>query len=49
LKPLADAIARLGYQVVPGAENYQFVKPGPGGVKAGSIKIDILTGPQEGN
>lgn len=46
LKPLADAIARLGYQVVPGAENYQFVKPGPGGVKAGSIKIDILTGPQ---
>ena len=46
LKPLADAITRLGYQVVPGAENYQFVKPGPGGVKAGSIKIDILTGPQ---
>ena len=46
LKPLADAIGRLGYQVVPGAENYQFVKPGPGGVKAGSIKIDILTGPQ---
>jgi hypothetical protein len=46
LKPLADAIAKLGYQVVPGAENYQFVKPGPGGVKAGSIKIDILTGPQ---
>ena len=28
LKPLAEAIARLGYQVVPGAEKYQFVKPG---------------------
>jgi hypothetical protein len=46
LKPLARAIARLGYQVVPGAEKYQFVKPGPGGIQAGSIKIDILTGPQ---
>jgi hypothetical protein len=46
LKPLAGAIARLGYQVVPGAEKYQFVKPGPEGIQAGSIKIDILTGPQ---
>jgi len=46
LKPLAAAIARLGYQVVPGAEKYQFVKPGPGGGQAGSFKIDILTGPQ---
>jgi hypothetical protein len=46
LKPLAEAIARLGYQVVPGAEKYQFVKAGPGGAEAGSIKIDILTGPQ---
>jgi len=46
LKPLADAISRLDYQVVPGAEKYQFVKPGPGGAEAGSIKIDILTGPQ---
>jgi len=46
LKPLAEAIARLGYKVVPGAENYQFIKPGPGGGLAGSIKIDILTGPQ---
>ncbi len=35
LKPLAEAIARLGYQVVPGAEKYQFVKPGPGGDRAG--------------
>jgi len=45
LKPLADAIARLGYRVVPGAEQYQFVKPGSGGTEAGSLKIDILTGP----
>ena len=46
LRPLAEAIARLGYQVVPGAEKYQFVKPGPEGTDAGSVKIDILTGPQ---
>lgn len=46
LRPLADAIVRLGYQVVTGAEKYQFVKPGPEGTDAGSIKIDILTGPQ---
>lgn len=46
LRPLAEAIARLGYQVVPGAEKYQFVKAGPAGSQAGSIKIDILTGPQ---
>ena len=46
LKPLAAAIDRLGYQVVAGAEKYQFIKPGPAGIQAGSIKIDILTGPQ---
>lgn len=46
LKPLAGAIDKLGYQVVAGAEKYQFVKPGPEGGQAGSIKIDILTGPQ---
>jgi hypothetical protein len=46
LRPLAKAIAKLGYQVVPGAEKYQFVKPGPEGTDAGNIKIDILTGPQ---
>jgi len=44
LKPLA--LDKLGYQAVPGAEKYQFVKPGPGGTEEGSIKIDILTGPQ---
>jgi hypothetical protein len=47
LKPMVSAITGLGYQVVPGAENYQFVKPGPGGTNAGSVKIDILTGPQK--
>ncbi|MBU1671596.1 MAG: hypothetical protein KKF41_00445 [Actinobacteria bacterium] len=46
LKPLAEAITRLGYKGVTGAEKYQFVKPGPGGAEAGSIKIDILTGPR---
>ncbi len=46
LKPLVSAISGLNYKAVPGAENYQFVKPGPGGTDAGSIKIDILTGPQ---
>jgi hypothetical protein len=46
LKPLAEAIERLGYQAVAGAEKYQFVKPGPGGADPGSVKIDILTGPQ---
>jgi hypothetical protein len=46
LMPMAEAIARLGYQVVPGAEKYQFVKPGVGDTDAGSVKIDILTGPQ---
>ena len=30
LKPLAEAISRLGYQVVAEAEKYQFTKPGPG-------------------
>jgi len=46
LKPLSEALYRLGYQVVPGSEKYQFVKPGPQGNMAGSIKIDLLTGPQ---
>ncbi len=46
LKPLAGAIDRLGYQVVAGAEKYQFVKPGQAGTVAGSVRIDLLTGPQ---
>jgi hypothetical protein len=47
LKPMAEAIDKIGYQVVPGAEKYQFFKPGPGGTFSGSVKIDILTGPQD--
>jgi hypothetical protein len=47
LKPLAAAIRELGYEVVAGAEKYQFSKPGPGGGEAGSLKIDLLTGPRK--
>jgi hypothetical protein len=46
LKPLGDALKRPGYKPVRGAENYQFIKPGSGASEAGSVKIDILTGPQ---
>ncbi len=46
LKPMVNAITGLGYKVVPGSENYQFIKFGPGGANAGSVKIDILTGSQ---
>ncbi len=46
LKPLAEALAKLGYEVVPGAEKYQFVKPGPEGSDKGGVKIDFLTGPK---
>jgi len=46
LKPLSAALVSLGYTVVPEAAFYQFVKPGPGGGSAGSLKIDILTGPE---
>lgn len=45
LRPMSNALRRLGYTVVPGAENYQFAKPVPAGVREGSIKIDLLTGP----
>ena len=43
---LGDVYKRQGYEVVPGAEKYQFAKPGPDGTDVGGIKIDILTGPQ---
>ena len=46
LKPLAEALERLRFKPVPGAEKYQFSKSGPGGGEAGGIKIDILTGPR---
>ncbi len=47
LRPMGEAISKLGYQVVPGAEKYQFIKPGPRGTVAGGVKIDILTGPRD--
>jgi hypothetical protein len=46
LKPLANALAKLGYQIVPGAEKYQFLKPVPEADSSSGIKIDILTGPR---
>ncbi|HUT09596.1 MAG TPA: hypothetical protein VMY42_03800, partial [Thermoguttaceae bacterium] len=35
-----------GYKVISGAEKFQFAKPGPDGGRAGSLKVDLLTGPQ---
>jgi len=46
LIPLAQALERLKYNVVPSAKNYQFSRLGPNGTEAGSIKVDILTGPR---
>jgi hypothetical protein len=46
LQPLATAIVHLGYQVIEGAENYQFARAGPAGDRQGSLKIDLLTGPR---
>lgn len=46
LKPLSEAIVKLGYRAVPGAENYQFVKQDLGDGQTGDIKIDFLTGPE---
>lgn len=45
LKPLAEALNRLGYQIVPGAEKFQFFKPAVSSGGA-SLKIDLLTGPR---
>ena len=47
LKPLVDAIQKLGYNPIESARYYQFSKPGPKGGEAGGFKIDILTGPVE--
>jgi hypothetical protein len=46
LKPLAQALKRLEYTVVPSAKHYQFSRLGPKGTEAGSLKIDLLTGPR---
>jgi len=47
LKPLANAIQKLGYNPIETAKYYQFFKPGPQGGETGGFKIDILTGPVE--
>lgn len=44
LKPLRTALTTLGYQVVEGAEHYQFVRPGIDGDLKKGIKVDVLTG-----
>ncbi|MBN2418824.1 MAG: hypothetical protein JXL81_05520 [Deltaproteobacteria bacterium] len=46
IKPLSEAIARLGYKIVTGSEKYQFVKSRLEKTDKRNIKIDILTGPQ---
>lgn len=46
IKPLAQALGKLGYVVIQGAEKYQFAKPGPAGGREGALKIDLLTGPR---
>jgi hypothetical protein len=43
---LSRALDRLGYEAVETARYYQFLKKGPEGGSAGSMKIDILTGPE---
>ena len=37
LRPMATALTKLGYAVVPGAENYQFVKPGQASANGMSV------------
>lgn len=44
LKPLRTAMGELGYEVIKGAEHYQFARPGPDGDMERGIKIDVLTG-----
>jgi hypothetical protein len=46
LVPLVQALKILGYKPVETAKYCQFFKPGPGGGEAGSLKVDILTGPE---
>lgn len=46
LIPITQALEQLQYSVVPTARNYQFSRLGPDGTEAGSIKVDMLTGPR---
>lgn len=47
LVPLLKALGKLGYRPVETARYYQFFKPGPLGGETGSLKVDILTGPEQ--
>ena len=47
LEPFRAALEKIGYSAVEGAQYYQFAKPGPDGGKAGSLKVDLLAGPQD--
>lgn len=47
LEPLKAALHTIGYQPVETAKFYQFAKPSPDGGEAGSLKIDLLAGPED--
>jgi hypothetical protein len=47
LKPLREAFGRLGYEVIKGAEHYQFAKPLSLSEPQRVMKIDVLTGPSK--
>lgn len=47
LLPLLNALNHLGYKPVETAKYYQFYKPGPTLGESGSLKVDILTGPEQ--
>jgi len=46
LRPLAEAISRLGYEVIPEAAKYQFVRILSPENRAANVKLDLLTGPE---
>ena len=47
LQPLKEALEKLGYEAIESAKFYQFAKLGPGGGRAGSLKVDLLAGPRD--
>jgi hypothetical protein len=46
LQPLADALQKLGYQVVEGRAKYQFSRHTEDEHETGAVKVDLLTGPR---
>jgi hypothetical protein len=46
LQPLADALKKLGYQVVEGRAKYQFSRHDEDEYETGAVKVDLLTGSQ---